>query len=61
MIYERSNLNELQNRKTSSAYLEPIDRPLSAGEIFALFIMLTTFFGCVGLAIALGLWRGDPW
>lgn len=43
---------------TSSAYLDPTDRPLSAGEIFALFIMGATFIGCVLLAIALSLTRG---
>ncbi|MBV5261895.1 J domain-containing protein [Synechococcus moorigangaii CMS01] len=46
-----------ENRYTNSAYLDPTDRPLSAGEIFALFIMGLTFVGCVLLAIALGLSR----
>jgi hypothetical protein len=50
-----------QPRKTnySSAYLDPTDRPLSAGEIFALFILGLTFIGCILLAIAIGLTRGD--
>ncbi|MGB2925987.1 MAG: J domain-containing protein [Limnothrix sp.] len=39
----------------NSAYLDPTDRPLSAGEVFALFIMCLTFVGCLLLAIALGL------
>ncbi len=43
----------------SSAYLDPTDRPLSAGEIFALFILGLTFVGCLILAIAIGLIRGD--
>ena len=43
---------------SSSAYLDPTDRPLSSGEIFALFIMGTTFVGCVLLAIALSLTQG---
>ena len=42
----------------SSAYLDPTDRPLSAGEIFALFILGLTFVGCLLLAIAIGLTRG---
>jgi curved DNA-binding protein CbpA len=45
---------------SSSAYLDPTDRPLSAGEIFALLIMVVTFGGCLLLAIALGVVRqGD--
>jgi curved DNA-binding protein CbpA len=50
-----------QQRPTysSSAYLDPTDRPLSAGEIFALFILGLTFVGCIALAIAIGLTRGD--
>lgn len=43
----------------SSAYLAPTDRPLSAGEIFALFILGLTFVGCLILAIAIGIIRGD--
>ncbi len=43
----------------SSAYLDPTDRPLSAGEIFAVFILGLTFIGCLVLAIAIGLIRGD--
>lgn len=43
----------------SSAYLEPHDRPLSAGEVFALFILGLTLLGCVLLAVALGLTRGQ--
>ncbi|WP_407887833.1 J domain-containing protein [Scytonema sp. NUACC26] len=42
-----------------SAYLDPSDRPLSAGEIFALFIMGITLIGCLLLAIAVGLTRGE--
>jgi DnaJ domain len=45
---------------SSSAYLDPTDRPLSPGEIFALFILILTFVGCLLLAIAIGLTRGDP-
>ncbi len=44
---------------SSSAYLDPTDRPLSPGEIFALFILGLTFIGCLCLAIAIGLTRGD--
>jgi curved DNA-binding protein CbpA len=44
---------------SKSAYLDATDRPLSGGEIFALFIMATTIIGCLLLAIAIGLTRGD--
>ncbi len=44
---------------SKSAYLDPTDRPLSAGEIFALFILGITFVACLLLAIVVGLVRGD--
>jgi DnaJ-class molecular chaperone len=44
---------------SKSAYLDANDRPLSPGEIFALFIMGLTLLGCLLLAIAIGLTRGD--
>jgi curved DNA-binding protein CbpA len=44
----------------SAAYLDPTDRPLSAGELFALFILGLTFVGCLGLAVVIGLTRGTP-
>jgi curved DNA-binding protein CbpA len=63
VIQPPPNLNTpvSQRRPTysSSAYLDPTDRPLSAGEIFALFILGLTFIGCIVLAIAIGLTRGD--
>ncbi len=43
----------------SSAYLDATDRPLSPGEIFALFILGVTFVGCLILAITIGITRGD--
>ncbi|NJL64422.1 MAG: J domain-containing protein [Methylacidiphilales bacterium] len=42
-----------------SAYLDATDRPLSGGELFALFIMGITLLGCLLLAIAVGIMRGD--
>jgi len=44
---------------SSSAYLDPTDRPLSAGEVFAVFILGLTVVGCLVLAIAIGITRGD--
>lgn len=41
----------------SSGYLDPVERPLSPGEIFALFILGLTLVACLVLAIAIGLTR----
>ncbi len=43
----------------SSAYLEPGERPLSSGELFALLLLGLTLVGCLVLAIALGLAHGE--
>lgn len=48
-----------QAERRSSAYLDPVDRPLSGGELFALFILALTFIGCLLLAFAVGLTRGE--
>ena len=45
---------------TASAYISPTDRPLSAGELFALFILGITFVGCLVLVFTISLTRGDP-
>lgn len=49
-----------------SSYSHPVDRlvpqherPLSAGEIFALFILVATFLGCVGLVFLVAYLRGE--
>ncbi len=44
---------------TNSAYLDPSDRPLSGGEMFALFILGLTIIGCLVLAIFIAILRGD--
>lgn len=63
VIQPPSNLNrpvsQSRSEYSSSAYLDPSDRPLSAGEIFALFILGLTFVGCLLLAIVIGLTRGE--
>lgn len=51
---------EQQQQWSKSAYLDPSDRPLSAGEIFALLILGVTLLGCLALAILMALLRGDP-
>ncbi len=43
----------------SSGFIDPTDRPLSAGEIFALLILGLTLLGCLILAIAVGISRGE--
>ncbi len=43
----------------SSAYLDPTDRPLSGGELFALVLLLGAFLGCLVLAIGIGYARGE--
>jgi hypothetical protein len=48
-----------QAEPKSSAYLDATDRPLSPGELFALFILGVTFVGCLILAITIGITRGD--
>ncbi|MCS6815050.1 MAG: J domain-containing protein [Cyanobacteria bacterium] len=45
--------------RKSSAYLDPNDRPLSSGEVFALFIMAVSLVACLLLAIAIGILRGN--
>lgn len=44
---------------SKSAYLDASDRPLSSGEIFALFMLVLTFVGCLLLVVAIGLTRGE--
>mgnify|MGYP001793508959 FL=1 len=41
-----------------SAYLDPTDRPLSPGEMFALFILGVTFVGCLVLVFTVGWAKG---
>lgn len=52
---------EAQNKpyNSSSAYLDPTDRPLSSGEIFVLFLLGSTFIGCLLLVVAVAYFRGD--
>lgn len=62
VIQPPPNLDRPVSHKTytsSSAYLDPTDRPLDGGEIFALFILILSFVGCLVLAIAIGLSRGE--
>ena len=51
--------SEAQAHYPANAYLDPSDRPLSAGELFALFILGVTFVGCLLLVVTISLTRGD--
>ncbi|EAW37085.1 DnaJ protein [Lyngbya sp. PCC 8106] len=44
---------------SSSAYLDPTDRPLSPGELFAVLMMALSLIACLILAIAIGLARSE--
>ena len=44
---------------TDSAYISPSDRPLSPGELFALFILGITFIGCLILVFTIGLTKSE--
>lgn len=48
-----------RRKEPSNMYLDPTDRPLSAGEIFALFILGLTFVACLALVVTVGLTRGE--
>jgi curved DNA-binding protein CbpA len=45
--------------QSNSAYLDPIDRPLSAGEIFVLLLLSGTFLICIGLVLIVAISRGE--
>lgn len=49
---------ETDEYQSSSAYLDPVDRPLSAGEIFMLILLGLTFLGCILLVFAVAYLRG---
>ncbi|MGB5913860.1 MAG: J domain-containing protein [Phormidesmis sp.] len=46
-------------RSTDSAYISASDRPLSPGELFALFILGITFLGCLLLVLTIGLAKSE--
>ncbi|MEO1447833.1 MAG: J domain-containing protein, partial [Cyanobacteria bacterium J06635_11] len=48
-----------KEKYSSNAYIDPTDRPLSAGEFFALFILGITFICCLILVVTLSITRGD--
>ena len=40
-------------------YIDPTDRPLSAGEIFALFLLGLTFVACLPLVVVVSVTKGE--
>lgn len=62
VIQTPSDLNHPVSRShdwSKSGYLDAIDRPLSSGEIFVLFVLGLTIFSCILLAIAIAILRGE--
>ncbi|MBD2580423.1 J domain-containing protein [Oscillatoria sp. FACHB-1406] len=55
----RSNDPVEAGYESNSAYLDPSDRPLSSGEIFALFILGLTLVGCALLVVVVAIARGE--
>jgi curved DNA-binding protein CbpA len=54
-----NGVDPLPNRPRYRSYIGPMERPLSGGEIFALFMLISTFLGCLLLAVWLGIARGE--
>lgn len=48
------------NKWSTTAYLDPNDRPLSSGEIFVLVLLGMTFVGCLCLVLAVAYLRDIP-
>jgi curved DNA-binding protein CbpA len=63
VIQTPTDLNHPVNKPydySKSMYLDASDRPLSSGEIFVLFVLSLTLVGCLLLAIAVAVIRGEP-
>lgn len=45
--------------RSNSAYLDPNDRPLSSGELFAVALLGITFISCLGLVLLASMFRGE--
>lgn len=58
VIQSHADFSRVKDYDSSkSAYLDPCDRPLSSGELFALLLMALTLVGCMILAFTLAWWR----
>ncbi len=56
---ESSSSRSQKNRSAATWPLDPTERPLSGGELFALFLLGITFLVCLAIAIILGVARGE--
>jgi curved DNA-binding protein CbpA len=59
LINTKESASDNRFRSSATAYLDPKERPLSPGEIFAVFLLGITFAVCLFLAIILGVARGE--
>lgn len=62
VMQSRLELNRPVSRSRkyrSTAYLDPTDRPLSSGELFALFMIGVSFLLCIALVFFVAVTRGD--
>ena len=62
VIQPAPNLNRPRNSgmpRSANAYIDATDRPLSPGELFALFILGVTFVACLVLVVAISLSQGQ--
>jgi DnaJ domain len=57
--YREASSPDQRFRSSASAFLDPKERPLSPGEIFAVFLLGITFVICLVLAVILGVARGE--
>lgn len=59
VIQPLQDLRHSSHKYNHTAYLDPTDRPLSSGEIFALFILGLTIVGCLILVIVVAMMRTE--
>ncbi len=57
--YSGPKIRRSNTFSSSSSLLDRQERPLSAGELFALLILGLTFLGCLVLALILAFTRGE--
>jgi curved DNA-binding protein CbpA len=60
VIQPSTDLNRpVSATRRDPTYLDPTDRPLSGGELFALFMLGLVFVLCGGLVLVVGVMRGE--
>ncbi|MEL6222842.1 MAG: J domain-containing protein [Cyanobacteria bacterium J06627_8] len=58
-VTPKADRPDSESFSSRSAYLDPSDRPLSSGELFAVLLLAATFIGCILLVVLIGLAKGD--